>query len=78
MQRSRVRLIVSMRRLRPVPDVPHLTGRNGGTWSLRQYFLLEMRLANHSLNRCHRLCPGSPGMNLTVHQAVGQNGTYAA
>ena len=50
----------------------------GGTWRQRQYFLLEMRLANHSLNRCHRLCIGALGMNVTVHQAVGQNGTYAA
>jgi hypothetical protein len=44
----------------------------GGTWNLRQYFLLEMRLANHSLKRCHRLCPGAPGMNVTVHQAFAK------
>jgi hypothetical protein len=37
-----------------------------GTWKQRQYFLLEIRRASHSLNRSHRVC-GAFGINLTVH-----------
>jgi hypothetical protein len=67
-------------RRRELPDSAELSPRPGdlGTCRLRQYFLLEMRLANHSLNRCHRLCIGAPGINVTVHQAIGQHGTDAA
>ena len=52
-----------VRAVRPFPAY-------GGTWSQRQYFRLEIRLASHSLNRSHRVCIGAPGMTLTVHLAV--------